>query len=258
MSRCAKHVPDMKILVINPNTTESMTTAIEAAAKAVAAPGTEVRAVTSAIGPASIEGFYDEAFAVPGVIAALRDAPDIDAAVIGCFDDTGLDAARSFAACPVVGICEAGLIVAGQLSKRIGVVTTLSRSVVPLEELVNKYGYRERAKVYACDVAVLDIERPGSNARAKIEAEMTRALTDGADAILLGCAGMTGLTAELSSAFGVPVVDGVTAAVKQAEALAALGLKTSKRGAYAAPLEKTYRGAVAGFSPCQRESPDNR
>jgi allantoin racemase len=248
----------MKLLVINPNTTESMTATIEAAARAIAALGTDVHAVTSAIGPASIEGFYDEAFAVPGVIQALRDAPDIDAAVIACFDDTGLDAARSFATCPVVGICEAGLIVAGQVSKRIGVVTTLSRSIVPIEELVRKYGYAERARIYACDVAVLDIERPGSNARANIETKIMRALTDGADSILLGCAGMTSLAAELSSAFGVPVIDGVTAAVKQAEALAALGLTTSKRGAYTAPLEKAYRGALAGFSPSRPKRPDDR
>jgi allantoin racemase len=248
----------MKLLVINPNTTESMTATIEAAAKAVAAPGTEVHAVTSAIGPASIEGFYDEAFAIPGVITALRNALDTDAALIACFDDTGLDAARSFATCPVVGICEAGLIIAGQVSKRIGVVTTLSRSIVPLEELVRKYGYAERARVYACDVAVLDIERPGSNARAKIETEIARALFDGADSILLGCAGMARLAAELSSAFGVPVVDGVTAAVKQAEAVVALGLATSKHGAYAAPLEKDYRGALAGFSPSRPRRPDDR
>jgi allantoin racemase len=248
----------MKILVINPNTTESMTVTIEAAARAVAAAGTEIRAVTSAIGPASIEGFYDEAFAVPGVIAALRDTPDSDAAVIACFDDTGLDTARSAAACPVVGICEAGLIAAGQVSRRIGVVTTLSRSIVPLEELVRKYGYTERARVYACDVAVLDIERPGSNARAKIETEITRALANGAESIVLGCAGMTRLAAELSAAFGVPVVDGVAAAIKQAEALVALGLVTSKRGAYATPLRKAYRGALAGFSPFDPERSDDR
>jgi allantoin racemase len=248
----------MKLLVINPNTTEAMTATIGAAAKAVAAPGTEIRAVTSAAGPASIEGFYDEAFAVPGVIAALRDAPDIDAAVIACFDDTGLDAARSFAVCPVVGICEAGLIVAGQVSKRIGVVTTLSRSIVPLEELVRKYGYAERARVYACDVTVLEIEHPGSNARAKIETEIRRALDYGADSILLGCAGMTKLAAELSSLFGVPVVDGVAAAVKQAEALVALRVATSKHGAYATPLEKAYRGALESFSPSRSPPPDDR
>lgn len=241
----------MKLLLINPNTTAAMTATIGAAARAVAAPGTEISAVTAAIGPVSIEGFYDEAFAVPGVIEALREARDAKAAIIACFDDTGLDAARSFAAHPVVGICEAGLVTAGQLSKRIGVVTTLSRSIVPLEELVRKYGFAERARVYACDVPVLELEAAGSGARAKIEEQIGQALQNGADSILLGCAGMTTLAAELSAAFGVPVIDGVVAAVKQAEALVALGLSTSKRGAYAAPLEKPYRGALAAFAPSE-------
>jgi len=175
-------------LVINPNTTAAMTATIEAAARAVAAPDTQISAATSAIGPVSIEGFYDEAFAVPGVIAALREARDADAAIIACFDDTGLDAARSFAAYPVVGICEAGLVTAAQVSKRIGVVTTLSRSIVPLEELVGKYGFAERARVYACDVPVLELEAAGSGARAKIEQQIAQALQNGADSILLGCA----------------------------------------------------------------------
>jgi allantoin racemase len=239
----------MQLLVINPNTTAAMTATIAAAARAVAAPGTKISAATSAIGPASIEGFYDGAFAVPGVIQALREAGDADAAIIACFDDTGLDAARSFVRHPVVGICEAGLLTAGQVSKRIGVVTTLSRSIVPLEELVRKYGFAERARVYACDVPVLELEAAGAGARAKIEGQIAQALQNGADSILLGCAGMTMLAAELSSTFDVPVIDGVAAAVKQAEALVALRLSTSKRGAYAAPLEKPYRGALAAFAP---------
>jgi allantoin racemase len=239
----------MQLLVINPNTTAAMTATIAAAARAVAAPGTNISAATSAIGPASIEGFYDGAFAVPGVIQALREAGDADAAIIACFDDTGLDAARSFVRHPVVGICEAGLLTAGQVSKRIGVVTTLSRSIVPLEELVRKYGFAERARVYACDVPVLELEAAGAGARAKIEGQIAQALQNGADSVLLGCAGMTMLAAELSSTFDVPVIDGVAAAVKQAEALVALRLSTSKRGAYAAPLEKPYRGALAAFAP---------
>ena len=60
-----------KILIVNPNTTASMTETIAAAARAAAAPGTEITAVTSAMGPASIEGFYDEAFAVPGLIGRV-------------------------------------------------------------------------------------------------------------------------------------------------------------------------------------------
>ena len=77
-----------KILIVNPNTTASMTETIGAAARAVAAPGTEISAVTSSMGPVSIEGYYDEAFAVPGLIQALMNAPDADAGIVACFDDT--------------------------------------------------------------------------------------------------------------------------------------------------------------------------
>ena len=122
-----------RILIVNPNTTASMTATIATAAQAVAADGTEIVAVTSPMGPASIEGFYDEAFAIPGLIEALLKTPDADAGIIACFDDTGLDAARSAARYPVVGICEAALVTAGQVARRIGIVTTLSRSIVPLE-----------------------------------------------------------------------------------------------------------------------------
>ena len=82
--------------VVNPNTTASMTETIGAAARVAAAAGTEIVAVTSRTGPASIEGYYDEALAVPGLLAEIIEAEDIaDAIIIACFDDTGLDAARS-------------------------------------------------------------------------------------------------------------------------------------------------------------------
>src|SRR5258708_7315450 len=217
-----------------------MTDTIAAAARAAAAPGTEISAVTSSMGPASIEGFYDEAFAVPGLIQALLNAPDADAGIIACFDDTGLDAARSAAPFPIVGICEAALVTAGQLAKRIAVVTTLPRSIVPLEELVRRYGFAERASVTACNVAVLDLEKPGSGAEAKLDAEVARALEKGAEAVVLGCAGMADLAAKLSQKFDVPVVDGVAAAVKQAEALAGLKLTTSPPRASALPAAQHY------------------
>jgi allantoin racemase len=233
-----------KILIVNPNTTSSMTETIGAAARAVAAPGTEISAMTSAMGPVSIEGYYDEAFAVPGLIQALMNAPDADAGIVACFD-----AARTAARFPVVGICEAALVTAGQIAKRIAIVTTLPLSIVPLEELVRRYGFAERAQVTACDVAVLDLEKPGSGAEAKLEGEIARALDKGAEAIVLGCAGMADLAQKLSRKFDVPVVDGVAAAVKQAEALAGLMLTTSRRGSYASPGVKKYEGVLAPFAP---------
>src|SRR3954464_10173813 len=227
-----------RILIVNPNTTASMTKTIGEAARAVASPGTEISDVTSSMGPVSIEGFYDEAFAVPGLIQAFLGGPDADAGIIACFDDTGLDAARSAAPFPVVGICEAALVTAGQLAKRIAVITTLPRSIVPLEELVRRYGFAERAVVTACNVSVLALEKPDSDAEEKLNAEIAQALEKGAEAIVLGCAGMADLAAQLSQKFDIPVVDGVAAAVKQAEALIALQLTTSRRGAYAFPAGK--------------------
>ena len=85
---------------------------------------------------------------------------------------------------------------AGQIAKRIAIVTTLPRSIVPLEELVRRYGFAERARVTACDVAVLDLEKPGSGAESETGSRDSRALDKGAEAIVLGCAGMADLAAK--------------------------------------------------------------
>ena len=114
-----------------------------------------------------------------------------------------------------------------------------------------RYGLISRcARVRAADVAVLDLEIPGSPARERISREIGRAVDeDHAEAIVLGCAGMADLAGELSREHGLPVIDGVVAAVKLAEALVSLGLKTSKRGGYATPRAKAFTGMFAPFSP---------
>jgi len=241
----------MRILVVNPNTTASMTRKIGAAAQAVASAGTEIVAVQPEFGPPSIEGYFDEAFAVPGLIEEIRKAGDVDAIVLACFDDTGLDAARSIADAPVIGIGEAGFHMASLIAGRFGVVTTLSRSVPAIEHNLVRYGLATRSTgVRASDVPVLDLEKPGSGARARISAEIRLAIEhDRAEAIVLGCAGMADLAAELAAEHGVPVVDGVACAVKLAEGLVALGLRTSKAGGYAAPRSKSFSGLFARFSP---------
>ncbi|MGR9157597.1 aspartate/glutamate racemase family protein [Rhizobium leguminosarum] len=242
----------MRILIVNPNTTASMTEKAATAARAVAASGTEIIAATSRMGPVSIEGHYDGALAIPGLLAELRDRQPAgyDAAVIACFDDTGLEAARTFADVPILGLCESAVATAGFLAQRFTVVTTLERSRVLIDNLVRRYGMGDRAKVRASDIPVLELEDPASGAIGKLRAEIERALSeDGAEAIVLGCAGMTDLARELQEIYGVPVVDGVAAAVKQAEALVSLGLCTSKRGSYATPLPKPFTGAMSGFSP---------
>ncbi|MCX8520624.1 MAG: aspartate/glutamate racemase family protein, partial [Rhodoferax sp.] len=123
----------MRILLVNPNTTRSMTDKAGTAARRVASVGTEIVAVTSPHGPASIEGYYDEALSLAGLLQAIRQHPEHDAVVIACFDDTGLDAARCLTDKPVVGIGEAGYRMAAMLSNHFSVVTTLARSVPALQ-----------------------------------------------------------------------------------------------------------------------------
>ncbi|MFK3691156.1 aspartate/glutamate racemase family protein [Agrobacterium tumefaciens] len=242
----------MRVLVINPNTTKSMTATIADAANRIAGRDTEIVAVTSSMGPVSIEGYYDEVFAVPGLLLELAKAPQLgaDAAIIACFDDTGLDAARALADIPVLGICEAAVSATAFIAPKFTVVTTMERSRLPLEHLVHRYGMSSRCNVRAADIPVLSLEDPGSNARERLREEIALAIRDDrAEAIVLGCAGMADLAAELREEFGVPVVDGVAAAVKQAESLVAMGLSTAKRGAYATPLAKPYLGLLEAFQP---------
>jgi len=151
---------------------------------------------------------------------------------------------------PVIGICEAALVTAAFIAKRFTVVTTMERSRVPIEELAHRYGMAGRAKIRAANIAVLALEDPNSGARDQLRSEIARAIAeDNAEAIVLGCAGMADLARDLSRQFGLPVIDGVGAAVKQAEALVALGLSTSKRGTYASPVAKRYTGALSEFAP---------
>lgn len=237
----------MLIHLVNPNTTRSMTEKAAAEARAVAAPGTEIRADESAAGPASIEGPWDGAMAVPGMLARIEEAiaAGADAHVIACFDDTGLDAARALSPRPVIGIGEAAHHAASLVAHRFSVVTTLSRSVPTLEANLVRYGLASRcARVRAADVPVLALEEPGSEACARISEEIARALVeDRAEAIVLGCAGMTDLARRLSEIHGVPVIDGVASAIVLAEGLVRMGLSTSKVGGWAAPLPKPWGGA---------------
>jgi allantoin racemase len=230
-----------------------MTELIGAAARRVAGAGVSIDAVNPAHGPASIEGHYDEALACVGLLEEVRkgERDGVDAYVIACFGDPGLDAAREIARGPVLGVAEAAMRAASFVATGFSVVTTLSRTVVIAEHLVAKYGVREHCRaVRATDIAVLELENPHSDAYRKILAECRRALDDDrCGAIVLGCAGMADLCARLSQELGVPVIDGVAAAVVMAEALLRMGLTTSKHGDYAQPLAKPYCGVLASFAP---------
>lgn len=225
-----------RILVINPNSTASMTDKIGRAARAVAGRETEIVARTNSAGPPAIQGAKDGKAALPGLFAEIDAAgdADIDAIVVACFDDTGLYEARRRTTVPVVGIGEAGFHAAMFVAERFSVVTTLSVSLPVISDNLKRYGLTARcASLRASEVPVLDLEDPDSDACERISREIAVALTtDRADAIVLGCAGMTELTRDLAVRHAVPVIDGVAAAIKQAEGLVALGLTTSQSGIF--------------------------
>lgn len=232
-----------RIWVVNPNTTETMTVGIGRSARAVAGSGTEITAVTSQFGPPSIESHYDEAMSVPGLLAAIErgEREGADGYVIACFGDPGLDAARELASGPVIGIAEAAMQTASHLGRGFSIVTTLARTIGRAEELAERYGMSRFCRGYhACEIPVLDLETDPTALKSVTEACRDAVEQDGSDAVVLGCAGMAEMCRHISDEIGVPVVDGVTAATLSVQSLVTMGLRTGKRGEFAAPPPKEY------------------
>jgi len=235
----------MRILVVNPNTTASMTAKIGECARAVSGPGVTVVAVNPPSGPVSIESHYDEVMCAPGVVQEVLtgEVEGYDGYVVACFGDPGLLAAREVASGPVVGIAEAAMRTAAYLGRSFSVVTTLERTIGHTREIARTYGVSELcAGIHACEIPVVELETDPT-ARATILAVCREALaTDRSEVVVLGCAGMADLCEWLSGELGVPVVDGVAAAVTTVEQLVRLGLRTSKVGELATPPVKEYVG----------------
>lgn len=240
----------MKIHVVNPNTSTAMTEAIGRAASAIAGPGVQVRTTCPSMGPASIESHYDEALSVPGLLSEIASCA-ADGHVIACFGDPGLEAARELADGPVIGIAEAAMRTAALVGRGFSVVTTLDRTRGRAWDLAHRYGMAGFCRgVSACDVPVLEVE---AAVDAVVAACRAAVAADGSDVVVLGCAGMTSQRAEIERRVGVPVVDGVQAAVLQVESLVRMGLRTSTAGEFAAPPPKPYSGLLESFAvPARR------
>lgn len=240
----------MKIRVINPNSTGTMTEKIHEAACAIAAPGTVIETVSPRLAPPAIDGAYDEALAAVGVLAEVDkgEREGVDGFVIACFGDPGLIAARELARAPVVGIAECAMHVASLVSDGFSIVSMPAQGYAGMRRLMRAYGMEEKCRsIRMLDMPILKLEERDFDSRAVILDACRKAVTeDGADCVLLGCAGMANLPEYISDQIGAPAIDGVAAAVKMAETLVSLGLRTCKRGGYGVPVERAllerYRG----------------
>lgn len=205
----------MKICFVNPNSTAEMTRRMVEQARRHAPPGTSICGATNSSGPPSIQGSADGAAAEPGTLALLAQG-GFDTAVIGCFDDTGIQAARRSAAARVIGLGEASYIMADRLRQPFFVLTTSQLSVPVLAANVQAYGLaRHCAGVCAANVPVLDLEYDRAAATDRLIsaglAHIRR--SEGIQTVVLGCAGMGGLAGEIAAALGIQAIDPVAAAV---------------------------------------------
>lgn len=233
----------MRILVVNVNTTESMTETIAATAQAAASPGTEVVGLTPAFGAESVEGSYESYVAAVAVMEAVRAYPEpYDAVIQAGYGEHGREGLQEVADGPVVDITEAAATTAQFLGHRYSVVTTLDRAVPLIEDRLLLAGLAQRcASVRASGMAVLELESDPERAVEAIAEQAERAVReDHAEVICLGCGGMAGLTEAVAARTGAPVVDGVASAVTIAEGLVRLGLSTSRVRTYARPRPKRF------------------
>ena len=245
-------VKSLCIQLINPNTSQAMTEVMAQTARSVAGSDTQILAVCPEEGAPSIEGHFDEVIAALGVLQQIKAGRDagVDGHIIACFGDPGLLAARELAHAPVIGIAEAAMHLATMLATRFSIVTTLPRTLTIARHLLHQYGFeRHCAALHAIDLPVLSLEDGSGLAQEKVREQCIAAKkSDGSGAIVLGCGGMADLAQELTRELRIPVIDGVSAAVKMVESLAALRLTTSKHGDLDYPLEKPLSGRFAGLN----------
>jgi len=234
----------MKIRVINPNTSLEMTRHVEAELLKVKESGTELEVLCAPHGPETIECAADEAHAVPELLKLVQEAEadGADAVVIACFSDPGLEAAKELASIPVVGIGEAGIHAAAMLGARFTVITPVRRRIATrIHQALHHVSRHSLASVRSLDLSVAQSDAdPEGTIKTLLEVVGRAVERDGAEVVVLGCAGMAGYTEALEREHGVIVVDPCAVALKMAEAFARLGLRQSKLGHYAAPPEKRY------------------
>jgi allantoin racemase len=233
----------LRILVANANTTEAITALCAAAARAAAAPGTEIIPATPRFGPAVISTRVENVIAGHALLELLAEhAGRVEAVVLAVSHDTALEAARQLMPCPVLGMTEAACLVACTVGGRFGLVTL--GGVETYRELIGRHGFAARLSGLEGVAATPQeaVADPG-RVEALVGVAVQRLVDGGAEAVVLGGAALAGMASRLPAP--VPLLDGMACAVKLAEALAGLNLPRPSAGSLAAPRGR----ASSGLSP---------
>jgi allantoin racemase len=137
--------------------------------------------------------------------------------VLACFDDLALQAARQMVAVPVIGCCQAGIEAAHAVSPALAIVTTVGAAVPGIDRMMKRYGAGDRATVRAAGIGVDDAARAQPQTQTRLRQTIAQAIAeDGAEVILLASGGLTGQADRIGAEAGVPVIDAVEAALRQA------------------------------------------
>ena len=229
----------MKIMIINPNSSLEMTAHLDRVLNKIKGEHTELTVTCPPNGPLAIESSYDEAMCAPGVLELVKKANEekYDAVILACFSDPALEQAREISDILVTGIEEISLHVAAMLGSKFTVLTMTDKRVPSKEAHVRRFKLEgSLASVRPLGMSVAEIEADEKRACAQIlKVAKEAAEKDGAEVIVLGCAGMAGYADVVRSDLGMEVIDPSSLALKVTEALVAAGMKQSKRGYYSYP-----------------------
>lgn len=222
----------MKILCINPNSSQEVTEGIEKICKNYALPNTEVEVKCIKEAPPCIESYYDAAVSVKYLLDKFKEWENqYDGFIIACHSDIGVDLLRELTVKPVIGIGEASMLFALPLGHKFSILSLKRKKIPQKEDLVRKYGLENRCasiRITGLGVIATDEEK-----REKlVEGGVKAAKEDGAEVLILGCAGMAGFDKKIEKIVGVPVIDGVVSALLIMESLIRYGVNTSKVGKY--------------------------
>lgn len=243
-----------RFLLINGNTTAALTERLTALATAYLPSGSQVQGITAAIGQEYIASHSASAVAgyavLDAIASALAEGSMPDAAIIACFGEPGIAAAREILPCPVVGMAEASVLTALQLGSRYAIVTAGERWPAMLEEYLRGIGLDQRlAGIVKVPGRALDLAARPEEARAAVRSAIDTAIDrHGAEVVIIGGAALTGIAAQLQDTVDVPLVDSLEAALAQGLALARLAPTKARRGSYAAAPAMSGHGLTPALA----------
>lgn len=233
----------MNLLVLNPNTSEAMTEDIRRTVERVRSAETSVTVTAPDFGPEALESFYDYTLSGFGICRLLEKEKDsYDGILIACYGDPGLYAAKELCSCPVLGIAETSMAMSLLMGSRFSILTASEKAVPMMENMVFQYGLQDRlAGIFSINMSVIDAESDQNKTVQRLIETGKKAVSKGAEVLILGCAGMTGFGGPVGRALGVPVVDPVESAFLTLEMMCKGGLNTSKKGLYKTPDKKKIK-----------------